>query len=175
ATGLPRSDRSHRPRHRLWLRPEGAPLAHVRRRDSRGLRAASRDLRVRVRPLLTSGLRSRSFRRARLAAGALDVDHVRVRARLGDAHLPEPPRTHPDLTHPGGADREPEMGDRVLRRRRGRGARLPARTPRGHGPTRRSVGRDLRGFRRVGTALLAGPGWRVPADAWWRVVPRLHG
>src|SRR5437899_2103891 len=79
----------------------------------------------------TGGHRSRPSRRARFGAGAVDVDHVRVRTRFGDAHLPEPPRTDPDLSHLRGANREREMGDRVLRRRGGWGPRLPARALRG--------------------------------------------
>src|SRR2546428_420156 len=175
APGLPRGDRGHRPRDRLWLRPKGAPFAHVRCRDSRGLRAPSRDLRVRVRPVLASRLRSRSVRPARLAAGALDVDHLRVRACLGDAHLPEPPGTHPDLARLGGANRELEMGDRVLRRRGGWSGRLSARAPPGSRPARRSVCRNLCGLRAVRAALPPGPGFPVPADPRGPFLPRDRG
>src|SRR3989442_11346477 len=125
AAGLPRGDRGHRPRDGVWVPPEGAALPDLRRRDSRRVRPPGFVVRVGVRPALARHLRTRTGRRSRIAARTVVLDHVRVRARVGDAHPPEPPRTHLYLAHPPGPNRERAVSLLVLRSRGGGSARLP--------------------------------------------------
>src|SRR5207245_7223133 len=142
----------------------GAVLPYLRRRDSRGVCPPGLVVRVGVRPPLARHLPIRVLRGSRTGAAAVGLDHVRVRARVGDAHLPEPARTHLDLAHARGENRERAVDPLVLRRRGGGGARLPARPFRQCGPARRSLRRNLRGLRRVRAALPPRPGRPVLAD-----------